>query len=159
MDYRPKSADEIRRNMSAIRSRDNRAELALRRALHRKGLRFRLHRRDLPGSPDLIFVREQVAVFVDGDFWHARRLREEGLGALTVGIKTPKRAYWLAKFQRRVARDDEVTAALRQRGWLVLRYWESDLRRNEGIITDAIERAVLRRRRRKPKSPSQTEDR
>src|SRR5262245_57078120 len=128
MGYRPKDADEIRRNMSAIRSRDNKTELALRRALHARGLRFRLHVATLYGRPDIIFPREKVAVFVDGDFWHARKLREQGAQALRESIRTPSQAYWLSKFARRIERDDDVTRSLRADGWIVLRYWESEVK-------------------------------
>src|SRR6202023_2421361 len=79
--YRPKSAEEIRRNMSAIRSTDNRTERLLRSALHRRGLRFRKYVSDVPGRPEIVFRREHVAVFVDGDYWHCRVLQERGLSA------------------------------------------------------------------------------
>ena len=142
----PKSKEEIRRNMSAIRSRDNRTELALRRAIHSLGLRYRLHPTTVLGKPDLVFVRERVAVFVDGDYWHARVLREQGLRVMTSRLRDDRKDYWITKFTRRVVRDDEVTAALSYQGWLVLRFWESDIRREIGLTAEAIERAVLTRR-------------
>jgi DNA mismatch endonuclease, patch repair protein len=145
--YRPKPADEVRRNMSAIRSRDNRTELALRKALFAAGLRFRLHRRDLSGNPDIVFVGARVAVFVDGDFWHARSLREKGIEAVRRAIRTPTQSYWLAKFARRVVRDDEVSEALRKEGWRVMRFWESDVKRDLQKTVRAVVRAVKRRGR------------
>jgi DNA mismatch endonuclease (patch repair protein) len=144
--YRPKSADEVKRNMSAIRSRDNRSELALRSALHRRGLRFRLHRRDVAGKPDIVFARERVAVFVDGDFWHARRLREEGMQTLSSLIRTDSKPYWREKFERRIALDDAVTHQLFQAGWKVLRFWESDVKRGTDMVAEAIEKTVRERR-------------
>lgn len=132
--------------MSAIRSRDNRTELALRRCLHSFGLRYRLHPATILGKPDIVFVRERVAVFVDGDYWHARLLREQGMDALSSRLRNEGRDYWITKFTRRVVRDDEVTAALSYRGWLVLRYWESEIRRDVAPTARAIETAVRTRR-------------
>ena len=132
--------------MSAIRSRDNKTELALRRALHARGLRFRLHTAAIIGRPDIVFPRERIAIFVDGDFWHARKLRERGIQAVRETIRTPSQAYWLSKFARRVERDDEVTRSLRADGWLVLRYWESEVKATVEATAQTIMRAVLRRR-------------
>jgi DNA mismatch endonuclease, patch repair protein len=153
MDYRPKGADEIRRNMSAIRSRDNKTELALRRAIHALGLRYRLHSNAVMGRPDLIFPRARVAVFVDGDFWHARKLREQGPKAVSESIRTPSQAYWLSKFTRRVERDDEVNEELRADGWLVLRYWESDIKKSVEVTALAIAKRVRSRAGRLPPRP------
>ena len=133
--------------MSAIRSRDNKTEVALRRALHAAGLRFRLHSKQVLGRPDLIFPREKVAVFVDGDFWHARKVREQGVESLRTTIRTPTQAYWLDKFSRRIKRDDLVTQSLRADGWLVLRYWESDIKASVNGAVDEIASAVLGRRK------------
>jgi DNA mismatch endonuclease, patch repair protein len=116
--------------MSAIRSAGNAAEGELARALHRLGFRYRKYVKDLPGRPDIVFVRQRVAVFVDGDYWHARLLREQGLAALKRYFKPSQRAYWIPKFVRRVQRDVEVNKALRALGWKVLRFWESDVEKN-----------------------------
>lgn len=132
--------------MSAIRSRDNRTEMALRRYLHSLGLRYRLHQATILGKPDIAFVRERVAVFVDGDFWHARLLREQGLDALSSRLRNDGKDYWITKFTRRVVRDDEVTATLNYQGWLVLRFWESDIHRDVAPTARAIEQAVRTRR-------------
>lgn len=147
MEYKPKSKEEIARNMAAIRSRDNKTELAFRRALHARGLRYRLHPPTIIGKPDLVFPREKVAIFVDGDFWHARRLREAGMDAFPSLIRTPRKEYWLTKFTRRISRDDEISLTLRNEGWLVLRFWESDLKRDQKPAVDLAVRAVKGRRR------------
>jgi DNA mismatch endonuclease (patch repair protein) len=128
--YKPKSSGEISRNMAAIRSTENRTEVALRSTLHKLGLRFRKYGSDLPGKPDIVFTSSRVAVFVDGDYWHARILRERGIEELTNSIRTPTRDYWLTKFAQRVKRDDCVNANLRAQGWLVLRFWESEVKAN-----------------------------
>jgi DNA mismatch endonuclease, patch repair protein len=143
--YRPKSKAEIARNMSAIRSKDNRTETAIRKALHARGFRYRKYLAGLPGRPDIVFTRAKVAVFIDGDYWHARLLQEKGLEALKAAQRTESRAYWIAKFQRRVERDREVTQSLRDAGWFVLRFWESDTRRALGETVEVIAQAVRSR--------------
>jgi len=116
--------------MVAIKSTENRTEVALRSYLHRAGLRFRKYGVGLPGKPDIVFHAAKVVIFVDGDFWHARLLREKGLIALKHSLKTASQAYWISKFQRRLERDDEVSAALKCAGWVVVRLWESEVRGN-----------------------------
>lgn len=144
MDYKPKSADEIRRNMSAIRSTGGKTEVALRSMLHRRGLRFRKNYAELPGKPDIVFVRARVAVFIDGDYWHARILRERGSEALEQRMKTENRDYWITKFTKRVERDDHVTATLEEDGWTVVRLWESDVQANLEEAVVAIVNSVQR---------------
>lgn len=147
-EYRPKPEDEVRRNMSAIRSSENRTESALRRSVHALGLRYRKYRSDLPGRPDFVFPTERVAVFVDGDYWHCRILVEHGVKALEATLRTRQRDYWREKSLRRVARDQQVTAELKQAGWKVVRLWESDVQRDVGRAARAIAQTVLKRRQR-----------
>lgn len=142
MKYRPKSRQEIERNMSAIRSTGGKTEVALRSILHRRGLRFRKNDPRLVGKPDIVFPGPRVAVFIDGDYWHARVLREKGPEALHARIKTANRDYWIDKFTKRVKRDDEVTAGLEKDGWTVLRFWESDVRRDLERAADLIVQAL-----------------
>jgi DNA mismatch endonuclease (patch repair protein) len=133
--------------MGAIRSKQNRTEVTLRKAIFARGLRYRLYRRDLPGKPDLVFVRERVAVFVDGDYWHGRLLIEEGRSAVAkrlARLPAESRKYWMMKFTKRVERDQEMSRELRQRGWRVLRFWESDVKRDVGRFVERVERAVTR---------------
>lgn len=112
---------ERSRIMSGIRGKDTKPELKLRSALHKAGLRFRVHRKDLPGTPDVVFVSAKVAVFVDGDFWHGRFWFEED--------KAPKnnREAWIRKFERNHERDLRVDSELKKMGWKALRIWESDV--------------------------------
>ena len=144
--YRPKDPAEVHRNMSAIRATENRTERALRSALHRLGLRFRKYKASLPGRPDIVFPSQKVAVFVDGDYWHARVLQEQGPRAFRATLrKKATRPYWLAKLRRNVERDRAATDALRKAGWLVVRLWESDAKRNVLKAAARIARAVRRR--------------
>ena len=108
--------------MAGIRGRDTGPERTVRRIAHRMGLRFRLHRKDLPGRPDLVFPKHRLAVFVHGCFWHRHR-----------GCRyayTPKShvAFWTGKFAANVARDRRQDAALEARGWRVLVIWECETR-------------------------------
>ena len=134
------------RIMSSIRSTENRVEKALRSELFGLGLRYRKNLRRLPGAPDIVFPREKITVFVDGDFWHGRLYLEEGYWALRRLFKTPNRNYWLAKIRRNVARDLAVDQELRKLGWHVLRWWESDVRVNPTEVANNIHRVVKKRR-------------
>lgn len=146
MTYRPKEADEVQRNMSAIRSTGNATEVALRKALHARGYRYRLYSTELPGKPDFVFVAERIAVFVDGDYWHGRLLREKGEAAMKRRMKTPNRDYWIDKFRRNIARDDRVTLELMDLGWLVVRLWESEVKADLNASASIIESHILDRR-------------
>lgn len=145
-EYRPKAPEEITRNMRAIRSKDNKTESALRREIHRMGLRYRKYRRGLPGRPDLVFGNGRVAVFVDGDYWHARILVEKGAEAFEASVRNANRAYWLAKLRRNAERDAAVSAELRAAGWLVVRLWESDVKKDIPAAAQYIADLVRRRR-------------
>ena len=108
--------------MARIRNRDTTPELTVRRIAHRMGLRFRLHRTDLPGRPDLVFPKHRLAVFVHGCFWH----RHEGCRHAS----TPKSriTFWTEKFAANVERDARQEAALRALGWRVLVIWQCETR-------------------------------
>jgi DNA mismatch endonuclease (patch repair protein) len=131
--------------MSAIRATENATEKALRSALHRTGLRFRKYVKNLPGKPDIVFSSAKVAVFVDGDYWHARVLREGGPSALEATLRTESRDYWRQKFHKRVLRDDLVTSELAAAGWKVLRFWESEVKADLQRIAVKVQRQVLAR--------------
>jgi len=105
------------------RKTGSKAELALRRALWRLGVRYRLYCSDLPGNPDLAFFRQRIAVFVDGDFWHGRdwARRQERLHS---GNNS---AYWIAKIAYNRERDLRNNALLAELDWRVLRLWETDV--------------------------------
>ena len=104
--------------MSRIRAKDTKPELVVRRLLHAMGYRFRLHRRDLPGSPDIVLPRHGVCIFVHGCFWHLHR------NCKSARIPKTKRAWWRKKLEGNAARDKRHAAALRRLGWRVLTVWE-----------------------------------
>jgi DNA mismatch endonuclease, patch repair protein len=124
------------------RAKDTRAELILRRAVWRDGLRYRLHRTDLPGKPDIVFPRDRVVVFCDGDFWHGRDWRQRGK-KLASGANAE---YWVAKIQRNRERDREHNAALRRAGWFVVRLWETDILAAPEAAAALVRGVVLARR-------------
>ncbi len=136
--------------MSAIRSTENQSETTLRSHLHRLGLRFRKYVTSLPGRPDIVFPGPRVAVFVDGDFWHARAIRERGPEAYWRDFRSPNRQYWEAKFARRIERDAEVTRDLRGDGWTVVRVWESEVKADPDGVARRIAGIVKKSRPRAP---------
>lgn len=106
--------------MSRIGPRHTAPEIAVRRAAHRLGLRFRLHRRNLPGSPDLVFAKHRLAVFVHGCFWHRHR------GCPNAAMPKTRPEFWQRKFEGNVARDARSCAELRRLGWRTLIIWECE---------------------------------
>ena len=118
------SADTRSAIMSSIRSRDTGLERKVRSALHARGYRFRLHRKDLPGTPDIVFVRHRVAVFVHGCFWHHH--------ARCKNAKLPKSnaAFWKDKLERNRLRDARAVDNLKQLGWRVVTLWECAIKRD-----------------------------
>lgn len=113
--------------MSRIRGRDTGPELAVRRTLHALGYRFRLHRSDLPGKPDIVLPRLKTVVFVHGCYWH----RHSGCRRAT----TPqtRTEFWQAKFARTIARDKDQCDQLVEAGWCVITVWECEIRDNEAL--------------------------
>ncbi|MCA9033027.1 MAG: DNA mismatch endonuclease Vsr [Planctomycetaceae bacterium] len=108
-------------NMSRIRNRDTKPELVVRSLLHRMGYRFRLHRRDLPGNPDIVLPKYQTVIFVHGCFWHRHQECKYAY--------TPKsrQAFWQLKLHKNVMRDAQVQQMLRQLGWQVVVIWECEV--------------------------------
>ncbi|MCP1374687.1 DNA mismatch endonuclease Vsr [Dyella sp. Sa] len=113
--------------MSRVRGKDTRPEMAVRRTAHSMGLRFRLHRKDLPGAPDLVFPRRHIALFVHGCFWH----RHAGC-RLAADPKT-RPDFWVKKFQANVERDRRAIEKLEQMGWRTVVVWECETRDTETL--------------------------
>lgn len=115
------------RIMSAVKSKNTKPELELRRAIWARGLRFRVNVKSLPGKPDIVFTKAKVAVFCDGDFWHGHNWAIRGLASLDEELEryTP---FWREKIQGNIRRDLENTANLEAAGWVVIRIWESEIR-------------------------------
>ena len=109
-------------NMRALRGRNTTPELAVRHAAHRLGLRFRLHRSDLPGKPDLTFAKWRTVLFVNGCFWHQHS------GCKKATIPKTNVDFWRAKLSRNGVRDVDVNRRLIKSGWRVLTVWECQTR-------------------------------
>lgn len=106
--------------MASVRSKNTKPELMVRRAVHAAGFRFRLHRRDLPGTPDLVLSSLCTVVFVHGCFWHGHGCRKSARPATN-------QAFWNAKLERNLARDQANMESLQRSGWLVSIVWECSL--------------------------------
>src|SRR5687767_9300511 len=106
--------------MRRIRKRDTKPEILVRRIAHALGYRFRLHRRDLPGSPDIVFPGKRKVVLVHGCFWHQHE------GCRLKRQPKSRREYWLPKLARNVQRDEEVRGELAELGWNALVMWECE---------------------------------
>ncbi|MGO6727249.1 very short patch repair endonuclease [Rhizobium ruizarguesonis] len=136
---------ERSKRMSLIKSGNTVPELALRKALHRLGFRFRLHNKKLPGKPDIVLPKFKTAIFVHGCFWH----RHAGCKVAT----TPKSntAFWVEKFDKNVRRDAKVKAELEQLGWDVHTVWECEVSSGKSIANTVLVIAdVLRARSHQP---------
>jgi len=123
------SPDKRSALMARVRSRNTTPEIAVRSAAHKAGYRFRLHRKDLPGSPDLTLPRHRLAVFVHGCFWH----QHSGCRRATMpSSNTPK---WIEKFRVNRARDAKAAKELEALGWKVLVIWECETRSSSDITS------------------------
>jgi DNA mismatch endonuclease (patch repair protein) len=114
--------EQRHRCMSHIKARDTRPEIAVRRFLWSRGYRYRLCRRDLPGSPDIVISRLKTAIFINGCFWHGH----------PCNTRHPRTNadFWRQKIERNQARDLKVSTQLRQAGWNVITIWECELAKN-----------------------------
>lgn len=119
--------------MRAVKDRDTKPEMIVRRMIHKMGYRYRLHRKDLPGKPDLVFPGRKKVIFVNGCFWHGHTCRR--------GARTPKtnREYWVEKIGKNRVRDRKSRRALSVKGWKVLTLWECQLKN-----LDIVEKKVVR---------------
>jgi DNA mismatch endonuclease (patch repair protein) len=144
---RPASASSSAAKRANKRS-DTKHELLLRKTLWQMGLRYRKQFRALPGVPDIAFLAARVAVFCDGDFWHGRdwtTLSEK----LQDGTNAP---YWLAKIKSNMERDLRITALLEDQGWVVLRFWETDIITKPMEIAEQVQQVVKTRLYQEPSS-------
>jgi DNA mismatch endonuclease (patch repair protein) len=117
--------------MRRIRKRDTGPEVRVRRAAHALGYRFRLHRRDLPGTPDIVFPASRKVILVHGCFWH------QHCGCRLARLPKSRPDYWLPKLKRNQERDASAVEALRALGWAVLVVWECE------VVTDSAAANVI----------------
>lgn len=117
--------------MAQVRSKHTKPELAVRKLAHAAGLRFRLHNKNLPGSPDLVFAKHRVVIFVHGCFWHRHP------GCKLASVPKTKTDFWLGKFARNVERDAVARERIESLGWRVVTIWECETR-NLNIVHSKI---------------------
>lgn len=118
-------------NMSRIQGKNTKPEMLIRRGLHARGLRYRLHDRSLPGRPDLVFKKYYTAVFIHGCFWHAH-------GCAMSKIPATRQDFWEAKLAANAARDRKAIDTLQSKGWRVLIIWECALRGPQRWTEEAL---------------------
>lgn len=136
------TAGQRRKTMQRIRSKDTSIELILRKALWKKGYRYRKNYKALPGSPDIAIIKHRIAIFCDSEFFHGRdwevlKLRLENGNNST---------YWLRKIQRNMERDVENEKELRYLDWIVLRFWGKDIIKHTDECVKVIEETVFEQR-------------
>ncbi len=112
--------------MSSIRSKNTKPEIMLRKALWRKNYRYRVNYKELPGKPDIVFTRQKVVVFCDGDFWHGHNWAVRGMDSLEEELAGYS-PYWQNKIRKNVERDIREDKELWNLGWRVVRIWTSDI--------------------------------
>lgn len=124
------SVEHIHYRMSRVAHKDTQLEVSLRKKLHASGLRFRKNVRSLPGTPDIVFPKRRIVVFVDGDFWHGHKLAH---------LEKRVSSYWSEKIRRNIERDSKNVVALEELGWMVLRFWGHEI---EHDLEDVVKRIL-----------------
>ena len=131
-----KTKEQISYNMKRVKSKDSEIELLLRKELWNRGLRYQKNVKTIFGKPDIVFKGKNIAVFCDSEFWHGfdwENRKDQ--------IKS-RRDFWIPKIERNIQRDIEVTEKLTETGWIVLRFWGKDIKKNCTKCADIIEEVV-----------------
>ena len=132
--------EQRKKNMQAVKNKDSKIELALRKALWAKGYRYRKNYTGIPGKPDIALTKYNIAIFCDSEFFHGydwENKRKE--------IKS-NREFWIKKIESNIRRDKEVTELLESQGWIVLRFWGKEIQKNLTGCIQIIEAAIARRK-------------
>ncbi len=127
------------KNMKAVHNKNSVIELTLRKELWKRGLRYQKNTNKVFGHPDIVFVRKKIAVFCDSEFWHGYNWEDR-----KEDIKT-NREFWIPKIERNIQRDIEVNEKLKSEGWLVVRFWGNEIKKQCSTCADIIEQAVKER--------------
>lgn len=130
--------EQRRKNMQAIKGKNTKIEIMLRQALWSRGLRYRKNAKSVYGHPDIVFIRKKIAVFCDGEFWHGYDWERR-----KSNIKSNEK-FWINKIEHNMTRDKEVNEKLASQGWVVLRFWGDDIRKNTAKCADMIEKEYNR---------------
>lgn len=133
------SPEQRHKNMSHIKNKDSKIECVLRKALWEKGYRYRKNYSKLPGKPDIVLTRYQIAIFCDSEFFHGKDFDQ-----LKVQLNKSKNSdFWIDKIQKNIDRDEEVNKLLKGQGWMVLRFWGKEILKNTDQCIRTIEEAVF----------------
>ena len=132
--------EQRHKNMQAIKNKDSAIELLLRKELWSRGIRYRKNVKTIFGHPDIVFKGKKVAVFCDSEFWHGYDWETS-----KENIKT-RRDFWIPKIERNIARDKEVTETLESDGWIVIRFWGKEIKKNTKECADIIQRYLEERK-------------
>ena len=125
--------EQRRKNMQAIKNKDSKIELLLRKELWNRGLRYQKNRTDIFGKPDIVFKGKKIAVFCDSEFWHGFNWDER-----KKDFKSHQE-FWIPKIERNMKRDITVTNRLESEGWKVIRFWGKEIKSNVSCCADLIE--------------------
>ncbi len=129
-----KTPEQISYNMKQVKSKGSEIEVLLQKELWRRGLRYRKNVKSIEGKPDIAFIGKKIAVFCDSEFWHGYdwENRKNDFKSNT--------EFWISKIERNMQRDKEVTQKLQSDGWIVLRFWGKEIKKNLAECADIVER-------------------
>lgn len=128
--------EQRRKNMQHIRSKDTSIEIKLRKALWHEGIRYRKNYKALPGKPDIAITKYRIAIFCDSSFWHGRDF----------DIKKPvdtNREYWDSKIKKNMKRDKDVNRQLKEMGWVVLRFWDTEINKQLEMCVNTVIEGII----------------
>lgn len=131
-----KTSEQISFNMKQIKNKNSKIELILRKALWKKGMRYRKNVTSIIGKPDIVFLRKKIAVFCDSEFWHGYDWENR-----KKDFKSHQE-FWIPKIERNIERDKEVNKKLINEGWTVIRFWGKEIQKETDKCVDIIEKAV-----------------
>ena len=131
--------EQRRKNMQHIRSTDTKIEIILRKALWKKGYRYRKNYKELPGKPDIALTKYKIAIFCDSEFFHGKNWE-----VLKPRLeKSSNNEFWISKISRNMDRDDEVNKALLFRGWTVIRFWGDEIKKDAKECVKVVEEVIF----------------
>ena len=131
-----KTKEQISFNMKQVKNKDSKIEIALRKELWSRGLRYQKNVTSIFGKPDLVFKGKKVAIFCDSEFWHGYNWEER-----RNDFKSHQE-FWIPKIERNMKRDIEVNERLKSEGWTVIRFWGNEIKKDTVKCADTIEKAV-----------------
>lgn len=135
-----KTEEQISYNMRRVKNKDSDIELLLRKELWQRGIRYRKNVRKIYGNPDIVFIGLKIAVFCDSEFWHGYNWEER-----KKDFKSHQ-DFWIPKIERNIERDKEVNKKLKADGWIVIRFWGKEIKKETKKCADIIENALKERR-------------